>query len=131
MKSVQNNFKLMPLLTMSVLLFASNFCLADPTPPKNVISMDKALGVAMKAQAGELKDKELEFENNIWIYSIEILGQDKKIHEVNVDALTGKIVSREIETPKNESREEKEDLAADKKVPATGYKVFQKVSLPG
>lgn len=99
-------------LLVAAFLSAPALVLADPKPPKNVISMKKARAIAMKVQKGKIKDEELEFENKIWIYSFEILAKDKKIHEINVDSLTGKIVEQTIETPANEAKEEQRDQTA-------------------
>lgn len=118
-------------LTISVLTLAPYGCWAEPTPPKNVISMETASRIAVKTQPGKLTVKELEFENKIWIYSFEILGGDNKIHEVNIDALTGRIVAQEIETPEKEVQEEKEDLAATGAPAPGGYKILKKVHLKG
>ncbi len=86
--------------------------LAAPKPPKNVISMPKARQVALKTVSGKITSGELEFENKLWIYSFDMSGKDGKNHEVNVDAMTGKVVSATIETPAMEAKEAKQDKAA-------------------
>ncbi len=96
-------------VTLVLALVAATFCMADTMPPNNVISKAKARRIALKEQKGKVEASELEFENKIWIYSLEILGPDKKVHEVNVDALNGKIVSNVVETPNTEAKEKIED----------------------
>ncbi len=81
---------------------------AESTPPANVISKEKAQDIALKVYAGKVKESDLEFEKNAWIYSFEIIGKDKKIHEINVDALTGNIVESKIETSAMEAKEKAE-----------------------
>ena len=88
--------------------------IAESTPPANVISKEKAQDIALKVYAGKVKESDLEYENNAWIYSLEIIGNDQKIHEINVDALTGNILESKIETSAMEAKEKKEDLAAAK-----------------
>ncbi len=75
-------------------------------PPKNRITMEKAISIAQKAQAGEIKSKELEYEKDRWVYSFDIQSTDKVIHEILVDAKSGKIISKTTETPKQEKAEE-------------------------
>jgi len=88
--------------------------IAESTPPANVISKEKAQDTALKVYAGKVKESDLEFEKNAWIYSFEIVGKDQKVHEINVNALTGNIIESKIETPAMEAKEKKEDLAAAK-----------------
>ena len=83
--------------------------MADPTPPNNVITKEEAERIALNDQKGKIQASDLEFENNIWTYSLEILGSDKKIHEVNVNALNGKIVSKVVENAATEAKEKVQD----------------------
>ena len=71
-----------------------------------------------KVPTGTIKSSELENENGklVWSFDISMPGT-KNITEVLVDAKTGKIVSVEIETPEQQSKEAEEDQeeAAKKK----------------
>ena len=63
-----------------------------------------------KAPDGTVKDAELEEENGKLVWSFDIARPGtKNITEVQVDALTGKIVLVEVETPKDQAKEAKED----------------------
>ena len=63
-----------------------------------------------KAPDGTVKDAELEEENGKLVWSFDIARPGtKNITEVQVDAITGKIVLVEVETPKDQAREAKED----------------------
>ena len=95
--------------TFALLIGSAIFCMAEPTPPKNVISKTHARIIALKEQKGKVTDSELEFEDKIWIYSFAIMSNDKKSHEVNINALTGKVVSNVVETAMMEAKEKKED----------------------
>ena len=76
--------------------------------PKDRISMERAQKIATDAQVGTIESKELEHEHGKWVYSFDIRGSDKKmIHEIQVDAKNGTIVSQKIETPSQEAAEKK------------------------
>ena len=63
-----------------------------------------------KAPDGTVKDAELEEENGKLVWSFDIARPGtKNITEVQVDAITGKIVLVEVETPKDQAKEAKED----------------------
>jgi uncharacterized membrane protein YkoI len=65
-----------------------------------------------KVPHGVIKAAELEKEHGKLIWSFDIsMPKSKNITEVQVDAKTGKIVSTEVETPKDQAKE----AAADKK----------------
>ena len=96
-------------ITLAGLFVATTVCMADPTPPSSVITKAEAERIALKDQKGKVQASDLEFENNIWTYSLEILGSDKKIHEVNVNALNGKIVSKVVENAATEAKEKVQD----------------------
>jgi len=103
--------KLVPLLIAALLISFSSFAATTPQKPKDRISMKQAQEIATKAQAGKIESKELEYENNLWIYSFDIRANDKLIHEVQVDAKSGKIVSQTIEN----ATQEKAEATSDKK----------------
>ena len=63
-----------------------------------------------KAPGGTVKDAELEEENGKLVWSFDIARPGtKNITEVQVDAITGKIVLVEVETPKDQAAESKKD----------------------
>ena len=98
-------------LVMVAMLAAPSLSLAAPKPPEHVISMKKARSIALKTVSGKITDGEMEFENKIWIYSFDMSGKDGKNHEVNVDAITGKVVAATIESPAAEAKEAEQDKA--------------------
>jgi len=63
----------------------------------------------MKAPGGTIKEGELEKEKGklIWSFDIALPGT-ADIKEVQVDAISGEVVSVETETPKKEAKEKKE-----------------------
>ena len=78
-------------------------------PPTHLISMERAKEIATHNSPGTVKSSELEFEKKQWVYSFDINGRHTKIHEVLVNAKTGKIVSSTIETAAKEASELKQD----------------------
>ena len=66
--------------------------------PKPRLSMASARAIALKRAPGRIKDAEYEFEKGGWRYSFDI-AQGKRIHEIGVDAMTGRIVEDSFEAP--------------------------------
>ena len=58
---------------------------------------------------GKVKSSEIERENGKLIYSFDIKTSKPGVTEVNVDAITGKIVSSNQETPAKEAAEKKQE----------------------
>ena len=69
-----------------------------------------------KVPNGTIKEGELEKEKGRLIWSFDIAIPDSKdIKEVNVDAITGAVVSVETETPEQQAKEKAEDAKKEKK----------------
>ncbi len=66
--------------------------------PKPKVSMDQAKAIALKLAPGKIRKSEYEKEDGIWRYSFDI-AQGSRIHEIGVDAMTGKVVENAFETP--------------------------------
>ena len=73
------------------------------------ISMKKAQEIALKKVAGKVESSELEREHGKLIYSFDIRTSKPGIMEVNVDALNGKVIAVEHESPKKEADEKKNE----------------------
>ena len=68
-----------------------------------------------QAPNGTIKESELEREKGKLLWSFDVATPDSKdITEVNVDAITGKLVSVEKETPEEQAKEKAEDAKKDK-----------------
>ncbi len=78
---------------------------------KAKITKEEAIKIALeKVPNGKVKEAELEEEKGLLIWSLAIKTPGtKNTTEVNVDAVTGKIVGTEIETEKDEAKEGKEE----------------------
>ena len=75
------------------------------------ISKAEAQATALaKVPGGTVKEAEIEKEKGVLIWSFEIITTGSKdITEVNVDAITGKIVNVETEKPKAKGEKEDDD----------------------
>jgi uncharacterized membrane protein YkoI len=62
------------------------------------ITFQKALDVALAKVPGQVIKAELEVEDGCLMYSFEIVGPDKKITEVEIDAGNGKVLDTEDES---------------------------------
>lgn len=84
--------------------------------PRPRISKDSAEVIARAAvPTGKLTASEYEHEKGRWIWSLELKVPGKSgIEEINVDARTGSIVSREHEGPGAEAREERAEKRSGK-----------------
>jgi hypothetical protein len=78
-------------------------------------TMADARKAALTVENGRIKSQELEKEKGRQIYSFDIVMPDG-LHEVNIDAVTGKVVEDTIETAKDEAKEAAEDTKAKKGV---------------
>ena len=65
-------------------------------PPAAKLTMAQARTIALKLAPGKIKDAEYEKEGGGWRYSFDI-RQGKRIHEIGVDANTGRIVENKFE----------------------------------
>ena len=94
--------KKLPLLL--ILMFAVPAVFAAEQPK---ISMKKAKAIALKkVPNGKIESAELENEGGKLIYSFDIKG-GSGITEVNVDAMNGKVVAVQNESPAKEAAEKK------------------------
>lgn len=113
------------ILTQSILTLAVTLGLGltgaraqDKTDAKLVseakISKARAEQIALaKVPGATVKTVDIEKEKGKLIWSLDLTRPDSKdVTEVAVDALTGKIVSVDIETPKDQAKEAEEDKEA-------------------
>jgi Peptidase propeptide and YPEB domain len=78
------------------------------------VSLADARTAALAVENGRVKSAELEKEKGKQIYSFDILVPDG-LHEVNVDAVTGKVVEDTIENAQDEAAEAAQGKAAKTK----------------
>jgi hypothetical protein len=115
--------KIRRLLALLAVGFALSLCLAGgasaattnkSVAPKAKISVRKANRIALKKYPGKVQGKTvLENEEGVWDYAVTVLSH-KVLHEVMVNAQTGKIDSEEIVTAGEEKAEAQADAAKAK-----------------
>jgi uncharacterized membrane protein YkoI len=97
-------------ILLSVALLASPSLAVAKAADKPAITMDAAKKTALaKVEGGVIKSAELEKEKGKLIYSFDVVAPDKQIVEVNVDAMSGAVVSVEHESAAKEAAEEKNE----------------------
>jgi uncharacterized membrane protein YkoI len=73
------------------------------------ITMEQAREIALKRAQGNVESEELEREHGKLVYSFDIRNPKRTITEVQVSALTGKVVSVEHENKKQEAAEKRKE----------------------
>jgi len=81
---------------------------SDTLASQAKISRVDAEKIALAREPGTIKEGELEKEHGKVIYSFDIQTSNG-VHEVNVDAITGKVVEDSVESPANAAKEQKKD----------------------
>lgn len=85
-------------IAVTSLLAAGAATAATPVAPPAKLSMAQARAIAVKLAPGKITKQEYEHEGKGWRYSFDIM-QGKRIHEIGVDANTGRIVEDVFEKP--------------------------------
>ena len=105
-------------MTAMAILLASGMATAQATTRKSAekpkLTMKQAKETALAKEKGTIKSAEMEKEHGRLIYSFDIKTADG-IHEVNVDAMDGKVVEDSKESPADEAKEAKQDKKAERK----------------
>ena len=93
---------------IAVILSCATLTMAKTLKPK--ITMAKARATALAKAPGKVTSEELENEKGKLIYSFDIsTGKNGAVTEVNVDAITGKIVDVQHENAAKEAAEKKQE----------------------
>ena len=92
------------------ILFSQGVALSKSTSPAKgrKITMATARKPALEREAGTVKSGERETEKGKLIYSFDIQMPDG-IHEVNVDAYSGKILEDHVESAADEAKEKAQE----------------------
>ncbi len=86
---------------------------AKPKAPKHQklkakITEAQAKEAALKAKPGKVTEVELEKEDGVVVYSVDITATDGKMFDVAVNANTGKVLKVEAEDPNEKDDEDKD-----------------------
>ena len=107
MKKLNSKHLLLSTLTFFALAPLAH---AEPQPPANRVSIEDARKAASTRFNGKVQGEELEFEGGKWIYSFDMKSpKDKRVHEIHVDAISGKVIDAHTETAADERKEKAED----------------------
>jgi len=70
------------------------------------ITLQQATTIASNAQSGTISKAELQNEDGFLVYNVVVVSQDKKIHEVKVDAGDGSILRIDVDSADRETEQE-------------------------
>lgn len=92
------------LTVLLALFFAIPLFAVPESKPQPKITMGQAKTIALRKEPGTITSSELEKEHGRWIYSFDIATAGG-VHEVNVDANTGRVLEDSKETAAEEAKE--------------------------
>lgn len=81
------------------------------------ITIEQARKTALEKVAGTIIEEEIEMEDGILVYSIEIRDANRKVFDVEVNAKTGEIVRVEEETEDDDDDDDDDDKKKTKEKP--------------
>jgi uncharacterized membrane protein YkoI len=73
------------------------------------ITLQQATTIASNAQSGTISKAELQNEDGFLVYNVVVVSQDKKIHELKVDAGNGSILRIDVDSAEREAEHEESD----------------------
>ena len=83
----------------------------DPDKPMAQITPLAAIKTATKAVPGRALMANFEYDEGHWVYGVMIVTPDKKLMEVEIDPITGKVSGKpEAVTPEDEAKEMTDEL---------------------
>ncbi len=109
-------------LVLTLLSLIGTAALADPAKSSAPLSAQAKIERAVaektalaRVPGGHIKEGELEQEHGHLVWSFDIARPNSpNVTEVQVDAISGKVVSLKVETPADEAKEAAEDQAKEK-----------------
>ena len=105
-------------LLFGLTLLSGSLMATPKTPPKpvHIVSEKVARKAALKEYSGKVNSSELEYEDGHWVYSFDIADTsgDGTVHEIQIEAASGKVVSQKIETPAQEQSEKQHEVSNPK-----------------
>ena len=101
---------------LAIIVAIALFGVLSASAQSKYIGMKRAKQIAIKQVAGgKIKSSELEKEKGKMIYSFDIRNSKGGITEVNINAITGKVIAVDVENAKDEAKEKKEEMKEKKK----------------
>lgn len=62
-----------------------------------VIGVDQAISIALADIPGKIIEAEIELENGVTVWEIEVLDESNQVFEFEIDANTGEILEKELD----------------------------------
>jgi len=84
----------------ALLSFGASF-----VPPGDSLFFPQAEAIALKTYRGQIASEKLIQEKGRWIFSFDLRGKEKRLHEVILDARTGKVLRQQDETVEQAAQE--------------------------
>lgn len=107
---MKKSYKIAGITGVALILAGATYAQAKGQPPKDVISIEIARKTATDATPGQVQKEQLEREDGLWVYSFDMKSaSDSKVHEVHVDAHSGKLVTTKAESDDEANEHEDED----------------------
>jgi Predicted membrane protein len=101
--------KIATAFALATFLTAGAFAATTTAKQQPKITMEQARATALKRAPGKVTSEELETEHGKLIYSFDIATSKRDMTEVNVDAMSGKIVAVQHEDAAKEAAEKKQE----------------------
>ncbi len=101
-------------LAVAVVFLWGSSAYARPSEPSPKISMSEARQKALHQAPGKIQSQELEQEGGRLIYSFDIRTKTGGTTEVNIDAMDGKVVAVQQESPARERAEKRQEKHQDR-----------------
>jgi len=97
--------RLLLVLALTMAVAASGLVLGDDDHEKSrrlmeageILPLQKILGRVESERTGRVLEVELEHERGRYIYEIELLAEDGRVWEYEIDATSGEVLERELE----------------------------------
>lgn len=100
--------------SLAALFVLSTLTAVHGTGQTPKLSKNQARAIALKLHPGKIKSAELEREQGVQMYSFDIETKDG-VHEVGIDADSGKVVEDSVESAPDEAKEQAAKKQAAKK----------------
>ena len=73
------------------------------------LTKDESIAIALKEIDGKVKETELEDEDGIIVYGVEVVDAKGQSHDVKIDAKTGKVLKVEVDSDNDNKADDEND----------------------
>ncbi len=79
------------------------------------ITMNKALEIALSTVPGTAKSVEFDLEKGKTIWEVEVVDANKKVHELEIDATSGKVLKQKLDDDNDDNEKHRKNKKHDDK----------------